>query len=86
MDISEFLSIAKMVLTDKRVIGTAVVVILCMDFGAFVVNYTKKPPKPKRVRAAKSPAVVPAVEAESSAGESVSDVNEENKNENPSEK
>ena len=58
MDISGFFDVVKIVLSDKRVIATAVVVFLCMDFGVFVANYTKKPPKPKRRRAAAKP--VPA--------------------------
>ena len=76
MDISEFASIAKTVLTDKRVIGTAVVVFLCMDFGAFVANYTKKPAKIRRPRTKVKPAR--AAEANSGGMESPSDGTAEN--------
>jgi hypothetical protein len=80
MDISEFLSIIKIVLTDKRVIGTAVIVFLCMDFGAFVAGYTKKPPKPRRVRTSAKPAPAVSSTGETKGGdESASDVNTENK-------
>jgi hypothetical protein len=62
MDISEFLSVAKVVLADKRVIGTAIAVFLCMDFGAFVANYARKPPKqkPKQKQKSKSTAAKPS--------------------------
>lgn len=62
MDISEFLSVAKVVLADKRVIGTAIVVFLCMDFGAFVANYARKPlkQKPRQKQKSKNTAAKPA--------------------------
>jgi hypothetical protein len=69
MDISDFLAAAKMVLTDKRVITTAVVVFLCMDFGVFVANYSRKPPRPKRTRPSPKPASVPSAEGDGSAAE-----------------
>ena len=84
MDISKFISIAKTVLADKRVIGTAIVVFLCMDFGAFVANYTKKAPKSKRTRTASKP--VHAVEANSGGASSASDGNTENKQDDSSSK
>jgi hypothetical protein len=62
MDISEFLSVAKVVLADKRVIGTAIVVFLCMDFGVFVANYARKPlkQKPRQKQKSKSTAATPS--------------------------
>ena len=49
-DIFSTLSLAKAVLTDARVIGTAIAVFLVMDFAVFVANYTKKPKRKKRRR------------------------------------
>jgi hypothetical protein len=84
MDISEFISIAKTVLADKRVIGTAIAVFLCMDFGAFVVNYTKKPVKSKHSRTKVKP--VPAAEKNNGGTESSSAGNTENKRDDSSSK
>ena len=66
MDISEFLSVAKVVLSDKRVIGTAIVVFLCMDFGTFVAHYTRKPlkQKPRQKQKSKSTTATPASDNE----------------------
>jgi len=79
MDISGFIDIAKMVLSDRRVIVTAVVVFLCMNFGVFVEHYTKKPAKPKRVHAAKPAPAVPAAEGENGEEGTASDGNAEQK-------
>ena len=49
-DIFSTLSLAGSVLTDARVIGTAIAVFLVMDFAVFVANYTKKPKRKKRRR------------------------------------
>jgi len=49
-DIFSTLSLAKAVLTDARVIGTAIAVFLVMDFAVFVANYTKKPKRKKKRR------------------------------------
>ncbi len=54
-DIFSTLSLAKVVLTDARVIGTAIVVFLVMDFAAFVANYTKKPKRKKKRRVEAAP-------------------------------
>lgn len=55
----------RMVLTDVRVIGTAVVVFLVMSFGTFVVNYVKKPKKRRR-RAVAAPNPASAKDADAS--------------------
>ena len=54
-DIFSTLSLAKSVLTDARVIGTAIAVFLVMDFAVFVANYTKKPKRKKRRRVEAAP-------------------------------
>lgn len=54
-DIFSTLSLAKAVLTDARVIGTAIAVFLVMDFAVFVANYTKKPKRKKKRRVEAAP-------------------------------
>lgn len=81
MDISEFLAVAKVVLADKRVIGTAIVVFLCMDFGVFVANYVRKLPKqkPKQKQKLKGTAAKPSsasADKEKEGAESSSDGSE----------
>ena len=66
-DIFSTLSLAKAVLTDARVIGTAIAVFLVMDFAVFVANYTKKPKRKKR-RRVESNAVTQNAEAASESG------------------
>lgn len=65
------LSLAKAVLTDARVIGTAIAVFLVMDFAVFVANYTKKPKRKKR-RRVESNAVKQNAEAASESGKTES--------------
>ena len=65
------LSLAKAVLTDARVIGTAIAVFLVMDFAVFVANYTKKPKRKKR-RRVESNAVKQNAEAASELGKTES--------------
>ena len=65
-DIVSTLSLAGSVLTDARVIGTAIAVFLVMDFAVFVVNYTKKPKRKKRRRAESAPPTQKAEEASES--------------------
>lgn len=48
MDTSELIPVLKQVLTNPVAVGTAVVVILYMNFCCYVANYSKKPPKPKK--------------------------------------
>lgn len=50
MSTQEILNIIKSVLLNPFVIGTAVVVILYMNFCSFVCNYTKKEKKFKKKR------------------------------------
>lgn len=65
------LSLAGSVLTDARVIGTAIVVFLVMDFAVFVANYTKKPKRKKR-RRVEAEAVTQKAEAASESDETES--------------
>ncbi|MBP3709349.1 MAG: hypothetical protein J6I73_02940 [Treponema sp.] len=62
----------KMVLTDARVIGTAIVVFLVMNFGVFVANYVKKPKKQRRRRVVAVP--TPASENDDEASETDGDI------------
>ena len=70
-DMFSTLSLAKSVLTDARVIGTAIAVFLVMDFAVFVANYTKKPKRKKR-RRVESNAVKQNAEAASESGKTES--------------
>lgn len=70
MSIAETLPIVKSVLTNPYVIGTAIVVILYMNFCSFVANYRKKPPKPKKAKSAPAPKAEKKAEQTSSDGES----------------
>ena len=72
-DMFSTLSLAGSVLTDARVIGTAIAVFLVMDFAVFVVNYTKKPKRKKRRRVEAAPPTQKAeTEAASESGETES--------------
>ena len=57
MNTHDFLPVIKAVLSDKRVIITAVIVFVFMDLCAYVVKYRKKPKmgKPKKTIAAPAP-------------------------------
>ena len=71
------LSLAKAVLTDARVIGTAIAVFLVMDFAVFVANYTKKPKRKKKRRIESAPVQQDAGAApESESGETESEETE----------
>lgn len=70
MNTHDFLPVIKAVLSDKRVIITAVIVFLFMDLCAFVVKYRKKPKVKKVKKAIAAPAPAPA---ENSAEESGAD-------------
>lgn len=72
MKISELLPILKQVLTNPYVIGTAVVVILFMNFCSFVCNYKKRPPKGKKRNAKKAAPQQPKEQAENSESSSQS--------------
>ena len=67
-DVFSTLSLAKAVLTDARVIGTAIAVFLVTDFAVFVANYTKKPKRKKKRRLEAAP-VRQNAEAASGSGE-----------------
>ena len=72
-DMFSTLSLAGSVLTDARVIGTAIAVFLVMDFAVFVVNYTKKTKRKKRRRVEAAPPTQNAeTEAVSESGETES--------------
>ena len=62
MNTHELLPVIKAVLTDKRVIITAVVVFIFMDLCAYIVRYRKKPKtaKAKKSIAAAAPAPAPS--------------------------
>lgn len=64
MNTHEFLPVIKAVLSDKRVIITAVIVFLFMDLCAYIVRYRKKPkmPKAKKSIAKAAPAPAPAAD------------------------
>ena len=53
MAIKGYLSVILGVLKDFRVIGTVIVMILVIEFAKYVTSYKKKPPKPKKGKAAK---------------------------------
>ena len=44
MSFAELLPVLKKILTNQAVIGTAVAVMVYMNFCVFVANYRKKPP------------------------------------------
>lgn len=55
MGVKEVFPVIFGVLKDPRVIGTAVVTVVVMEFAKFIANYRKKPAKPKPVKAAPPP-------------------------------
>lgn len=61
MSISEYLSLILNVLKDIRVILTAIVMILIIEFAKYITSYTKKAPKVK-VKKEKKKAPAPAAE------------------------
>lgn len=71
MNTHDLLPVIKAVLTDKRVIITAVIVFLFMDLCAYVVRYRKKPKvtKPKKTIAAPAPAPAPAENSDEGGGD-----------------
>ncbi len=73
MKISELMPIITAVLTDTRVIVTAIVIFVYLDLCCYIVRYRKKPPKPK----AKKAVAAPAPKAEESSGEENGDGGEE---------
>lgn len=73
----EVLPVIKGVLANPYVIGTAIVVILYMNFCSFVANYKKKPPKPKKAKA--QPAAKPAEKKEGEEGGASGEASSEEK-------
>ena len=56
MNMNEMIPLIKQILLNPFVIGTAIVVILFMNFCCFVANYSKKPKKArKKTESAPSP-------------------------------
>ncbi|WP_407425032.1 hypothetical protein [Treponema sp.] len=70
MNTNDFMPVIKAVLSDKRVIITAVIVFLFMDLCAYIVRYRKKPKTPKAKKTVVQAAPAPA---ESSGEESGDD-------------
>ena len=60
MNTHDFLPVIKAVLTDKRVIITAVIVFVFMDLCAYIVRYRKKPKPVKAKKTIAAPAPAPA--------------------------
>ena len=60
MNTHDFLPVIKAVLTDKRVIITAVIVFVFMDLCAYIVRYRKKPKVTKAKKTIAAPAPAPA--------------------------
>lgn len=60
MNTHDFLPVIKAVLSDKRVIITAVIVFVFMDLCAYIVRYRKKPKVTKAKKTIAAPAPAPA--------------------------
>lgn len=78
MDMDALLLAARTVLTDQRVIVTAIAVLLVMNFGSFVANYVKKEPPKKakhteKPKATPKPAPAPAPDADAEESEKAGD-------------
>ena len=63
----EIIPVVIAVLTNKKVIITAVVVFLYLDFCSYIVRYRKKP-KPTKKKIVSAPAPAPAEQASSEDG------------------
>ncbi len=67
MNMNEIIPLIKQILLNPFVIGTAIVVILFMNFCCFVANYSKKPKKASKKKAsAPAPAKKETSEEDSS--------------------
>ena len=73
MKISQLFPVIIGVLTDFRVIITAVVVFLYMDLCAYIVRYRKKPPVVKKRKTSSAPAPAPAAPAAESGDDNASE-------------
>lgn len=69
MSSNDYLPVIKAVLSDVRVIVTAVVVFVFMDLCAYVVKYRKKPKAPKAKKTIAAPAPAPAEKADEDGGD-----------------
>lgn len=63
MKFKDYIPIIFGVLKDLKVIGTLIVMLLVIAFTKYIINYTKKPKKPK-VKKAPKPAPAPKTESE----------------------
>lgn len=71
MNMNEIIPLIKQILLNPFVFGTAIVVILFMNFCCFVANYSKKPKKASKKKAsAPSPAPAKKETSEEDASES----------------
>ena len=59
MSFVELLPVLKKILTNQAVIGTAVAVMVYMNFCVFVANYRKKPQVPKKKKRESAPSAPP---------------------------
>ena len=76
MNSKDYMDIILGVITDFRVIGTVVVMILVIEWAKFVASYKKRPPKPKKKKGEKKAATATepaAAPAEGGDGNSSSD-------------
>lgn len=69
MNTHDFLPVIKAVLSDKRVIITAVIVFVFMDLCAYIVRYRKKPKVTKAKKTIAAPAPAPAEKTGEEGGE-----------------
>lgn len=69
MNTHDFLPVIKAVLSDKRVIITAVIVFVFMDLCAYIVRYRKKPKVTKAKKVIAAPAPAPAEKTGEEGGE-----------------
>ena len=69
MNTHDFIPVIKAVLSDKRVIITAVIVFVFMDLCAYIVRYRKKPKPVKAKKVIAAPAPAPAENAAEEGGD-----------------
>ena len=69
MNTHDFIPVIKAVLSDKRVIITAVIVFIFMDLCAYIVRYRKKPKVTKAKKTIAAPAPAPAENASEESGD-----------------
>ncbi len=76
MNLDRFIEIAKVIITNPVVIGTAIGAILLMKFAGYIYTYSKKAPKPKSKKKSAAPAPAPAAEASADSGDGGEDSGE----------